>query len=63
MDIEHLASAYIMGSHTVYEPLFILKSKVNPVADVSLTYMSKLLSANRSFDIYVKDKSANRFYS
>jgi hypothetical protein len=25
IDMVHLVSAYIMGSHTVYKPLFILK--------------------------------------
>jgi hypothetical protein len=30
----------MMGSHPVYKPLFILKSKVNLLADVSSTYTS-----------------------
>jgi hypothetical protein len=31
MDMVYLVSAYIMGSHTVYKPLFILKSSVKSI--------------------------------
>jgi hypothetical protein len=39
MYVVHLAGAYLMGSHTVYKPQFILKSRVKFLTDVSLTHI------------------------
>jgi hypothetical protein len=46
MDMVHLASAYIMGSHTVYKPLFILKSRVKSIGRCILNiYVKSPISA------------------